>query len=137
MPRPRGPATTLGAMAKPPAGACCVCGELPAKNEAMGWSRQRIHEKCMPVWMLANRRRRAFGPWVAIPRKATKRVRRPFSTCNGNRRRLCPRLCASARRNLENSMCRVMCRRRPFKCPRLPAAEKHTRRDTNKTGDFA
>jgi hypothetical protein len=67
MPRYRRSTTTLGGMAKPPAGACCMCGKLPEKNDAMGWtwSRQRIHDRCMPIWMLTNRGRRAFGPWVA------------------------------------------------------------------------
>jgi hypothetical protein len=44
-----------------------VCGQIPAKSDVVGWtwSRQRIHDACMPAWVLANRGRRPLGPWVA------------------------------------------------------------------------
>ena len=68
MPRyPRGLATSLGGMPKPPAGSCCVCGEPPAETEVMEWtwSRQRVHDRCLPIWILANRGRRTLGAWIA------------------------------------------------------------------------
>ena len=65
MPRRRGRPTTVAQAAKPSAAACDVCGQTIKAGEpvAWTWARRRIHEPCMPAWLVSSRR--PFGPWVA------------------------------------------------------------------------
>lgn len=68
MPRRAGKGVTLGQLKKRVDG-CAACHAPLGADEPLAWtwSRQRIHEACMPVWAFANRGRRALGEWIAEP----------------------------------------------------------------------
>ena len=68
MPRRAGKGVTLGEVKKRLDGCAACHGPLGADAPlAWTWSRQRIHEACMPIWAFANRGRRALGEWIAEP----------------------------------------------------------------------
>ena len=68
MPRRAGKGVTLGELKKR-SDRCVACHAPLGADEPLGWtwSRQRIHEACMPIWAFANRGRRALGEWIAEP----------------------------------------------------------------------
>jgi hypothetical protein len=68
MPRRAGKGITLGEV-KQRVNGCAACHAPLGADEPLAWtwSRQRIHEACMPIWAFANRGRRALGEWIAEP----------------------------------------------------------------------
>ena len=68
MPKRAGKGVTLGEV-KPRANSCAACHAPlgPEEPIAWTWGRQRIHETCMPIWVFADRGRRALGDWIAEP----------------------------------------------------------------------
>ena len=65
MARRRGRVTNLAEAHKPSAAACHVCGHMIKLGQPVAWTwpRRRIHESCMPAWLVSSRR--PLGSWVA------------------------------------------------------------------------